>query len=121
MTIKSLSIDVLYEEFSCLILSIYPINKCNKHSNKPNPVECNLFISLKMDLFIVFKPNLFVSNYKKRIKQNIQRIRKLPKLKGIKKIYYPGERKAERYKNNLKKEIKIPKSILDELIELNKS
>ncbi len=72
-------------------------------------------------LFIVFKPNLFVSNYKKRIRQNIQRIRKLPKLKGIKKIYYPGERKAERYKNNLKKEIKIPKSILDELIELNKS
>ena len=72
-------------------------------------------------LFIVFKPNLFVSNYKKRIRQNIQRIRKLPKLKGIKKIYYPGERKAERYKNNLKKEIKIPKSILDELNELNKS
>ena len=30
-------------------------------------------------LFIVFKPNLFVKNYKKRIKENIKSIKKLPK------------------------------------------
>tara|TARA_B100000965_G_C19509290_1_gene721202 strand:+ start:181 stop:1188 length:1008 start_codon:yes stop_codon:yes gene_type:complete len=71
-------------------------------------------------LFIVFKPSLFVNNYMKRINENIKRIKKLPKLKGIKKIYYPGENKAERYKINSKKEIKIPLNILKEINELNK-
>ena len=32
-------------------------------------------------LFILFKPNLFVKNYTKRIKENIRKIKKLPKLK----------------------------------------
>ncbi len=72
-------------------------------------------------LFIVFNPNLFVKDYKKRIKENIKRFKKLPKLKGIKKIYYPGENKAERYKLNSKKEINIPSNILAELNLLNKS
>ena len=71
-------------------------------------------------LFIVFKPNLFVKNYTKRIKENIKRIKKLPKLKGIKKIYYPGENKFERFKKNTNKEIKIPKNILSEILLLNK-
>ena len=66
-------------------------------------------------LFIVFKPNLFVKNYTKRIVENIKRIKKLPKLKGFKKIYYPGENKAERFKLNSKKEINIPKNILKEI------
>ena len=72
-------------------------------------------------LFIVFKPNLFVKNYKKRIKENIKRIKKLPKLKGVKKIYYPGENKAERFKINSNKEINIPANILAEISLLNKS
>ena len=72
-------------------------------------------------LFIVFKPNLFVKNYTKRIKENIKRIKKLPKLKGVKKIYYPGENKAERFKINSKKEINIPSNILAEINQLNKS
>ena len=72
-------------------------------------------------LFIVFKPNLFVKNYTKRIKENIKRIKKLPKLKGVKKIYYPGENKAERFKINSKKEINIPSNILVEINRLNKS
>tara|TARA_Y100000590_G_scaffold456047_1_gene605805 strand:- start:2248 stop:3255 length:1008 start_codon:yes stop_codon:yes gene_type:complete len=72
-------------------------------------------------LFIVFKPNLFVKDYTKRIKENIRRIKKLPKLKNVKKIYYPGENKAERYKKNLKKEINIPSNILNEINLLNKS
>ena len=46
-------------------------------------------------LFIVFKPNLFVKNYKKRIKENIKRVKKLPKINGIKKILYPGEKKPK--------------------------
>ena len=71
-------------------------------------------------LFIVFKPNLFVKDYTKRIKENIRRIKKLPKLKHFKKIYYPGENKSERFRSNLKKEINIPKNILSEINSLNK-
>ena len=71
-------------------------------------------------LFILFKPNLFVKNYTKRIKENIRKIKKLPKLKGVKKIYYPGENKSERFKINSKKNIIIPKNILSEINQLNK-
>ena len=71
-------------------------------------------------LFIVIKPNLFVgNNYNKRIKENIKIIKKLPKLKGVKEILYPGENKYNRYKNNLKKGIVIPKNILENLKKLN--
>ena len=67
-----------------------------------------------------FKPNLFVGNsYNKRIKENIKSIKKLPKIKGIKKILYPGENKYLRYKKNLKKSIVIPKNILEEIEKLN--
>tara|TARA_B100000131_G_scaffold285009_1_gene294003 strand:- start:482 stop:961 length:480 start_codon:yes stop_codon:yes gene_type:complete len=72
-------------------------------------------------LFIVFKSNLFVKNYKKRIKENIKRVKKLPKINGIKKILYPGEKKAERFKLNSKKKINIPINILKEINQLNKS
>ena len=71
-------------------------------------------------LFIVLKPSLFVGNsYNKRIKENIKSIKKLPKIKGIKKILYPGENKYLRYKKNLKKSIVIPKNILEEIEKLN--
>ena len=71
-------------------------------------------------LFIVIKPNLFVgNNYNKRIKENIKTIKKLPKLKGVKEILYPGENKYNRYKNNLKKGIVIPKNILEDLKKFN--
>ena len=69
-------------------------------------------------LFIVMKANLFVNNYNKRIKENIKRIKKLPKLKGVKEILYPGQNKHKRFKYNLKKEIKIDKNILKDLQEL---
>ena len=58
-------------------------------------------------LFIVFKSNLFVNNFKTRIKDNIKTIKKLPKIKGIKEIMYPGQNKFKRFKENQKKEIKI--------------
>ena len=54
-------------------------------------------------LFITFKSNLFQKNYIKRIKENIKITKKLPKLKGIKKILYPGENKFFRYKKKFKK------------------
>ena len=72
-------------------------------------------------LFIVFKPGLFIKNYTKRIKENIKRVKKLPKIKGVEKILYPGENKAERYKKNLNKKINIPTKILNEIYSLNKS
>ena len=67
------------------------------------------------------KPNLFVgNNYNKRIKENIKTIKKLPKIKGVKEIFYPGQNKYQRYKSNLKKEIKISKKILIEIKSLLK-
>ncbi len=58
-------------------------------------------------LFITFKTNLFVKNYNARIKKNINIIKKLPKIKGIKNIMYPGENKFKRFKVNSKKDIRI--------------
>ena len=70
-------------------------------------------------LFLVMKSNLFVSNYTKRIKENIIRVKRLPKIKGIKEILYPGQSKQRRYKNNLKKEIKITSNIAKDLKKLD--
>jgi len=69
-------------------------------------------------LFIVMKANIFVNNYTKRIKENIKRIKKLPKLKGVKEILYPGQNKYKRFRYNLRKEIKINESIRKDLKEL---
>ncbi|MDC6465179.1 Ldh family oxidoreductase [Pelagibacteraceae bacterium] len=71
-------------------------------------------------LFIAMKTNLFVGNsYNKRIKKNIKTIKKLPKIKGVKEILYPGQNKYKKYKINLKKNISIPKNILEDLKKLN--
>ena len=70
-------------------------------------------------LFFVMKPNLFVgNNFNKRIKDNIKTIKRLPRIKGVKEILYPGQNKYSRYKKNLKKEIKISKNILGDLSNL---
>ena len=71
-------------------------------------------------LFLVLKPNLFVGkNYIKRIQENIRAIKKLPKIKGVKEILYPGQGMNSRYKRNLKKGIVIQKNILEDLNKLN--
>ena len=70
-------------------------------------------------LFIVMKSNLFVGNYNKKIRENIKRIKKLPKIKGVKEILYPGQSKYSRYKKNLKKKIQISKKIVEDLKILN--
>ena len=70
-------------------------------------------------LFIVIKPNLFVGNYNQRIKENIKRIKRLPKIKGVKEILYPGQSKSRRYKKNINKKIKISPNIAKDLKELN--
>ena len=69
-------------------------------------------------LFIVFKTNLFQKNYNQRIKDNIRTIKKLPKIKDVKEIMYPGQNKFNRYKNNLKKEIFVPDIIKKDLENL---
>ena len=66
-------------------------------------------------LFITFKTNLFVKNYSNRIRENIKIIKKLPKTKGVKEIVYPGQNKYKRFKMNSKKEIKISKTIQNDL------
>jgi LDH2 family malate/lactate/ureidoglycolate dehydrogenase len=70
-------------------------------------------------LFIVMKSNLFVGNYNKKIRENIKRIKKLPRIKGVKEILYPGQSKYSRYKKNLKKKIQISKKIIEDLKILN--
>ena len=71
-------------------------------------------------LFIVFKPNLFVNNYNQRIKDNIKRVKRLPKIKGTKEILYPGENKYKRYKTGLKNNIKVSNNIKKDLEKLLK-
>ena len=70
-------------------------------------------------LFIVMKSNLFVGNYNQRIIENIKRIKRLPKIKGVKEILYPGQNKQKRYKQNHNKKIKIPVNIAEDLKKLN--
>ena len=70
-------------------------------------------------LFFVLKPNLFIGNYSQRIKENIKRIKRLPKIKGVKEILYPGENKFRRLKKNSKRNIIIPKNIQKDIAELN--
>ena len=71
-------------------------------------------------LFITFKTNLFVKNFNNRIKDNIKRIKRLPKIKGVKEIMYPGQNKYKRFKMNLKKEIDISANIKNDLDLLRK-
>ena len=66
-------------------------------------------------LFLTFKSNLFQKNYNQRIKENIKIIKRLPKIKGIKEIMYPGQNKFLRFKKNIKKEIFISKSTKKDL------
>ena len=69
-------------------------------------------------LFITFKSNLFVNNFKSRIKKNIITIKRLPKIKGLKEIMYPGENKFKRLRLNNKKKFTIPKNIKEDLENL---
>ena len=70
-------------------------------------------------LFIVIKSNIFVGkNYNSRIKENIKLIKKLPKIKGVKKILFPGENKYKKYRSNIKKKILIPRNIINDLKKL---
>ena len=66
-------------------------------------------------LFITFKTNLFVNNFKSRIKNNIKTIKRLPKIKGIKEIMYPGQNKYKRFEMNLRKKINITEVIKKDL------
>ena len=66
-------------------------------------------------LFLTIKPNLFLVDYKKRINENIIRIKKLPKVKGVKEILYPGQNKYSKYKKNIRKKINISKKIAKEI------
>ena len=50
-----------------------------------------------------------------KIKDNIKKIKRLPKLKGVKEIVYPGQNKYKRFKMNSKKEIKINTTVKKDL------
>ena len=58
------------------------------------------------------------STHVERIKDNIKTIKKLPKIKGVKEIMYPGQNKFNRYKNNLNRRISISDLIKKDLENL---
>ena len=71
-------------------------------------------------LFITINPKIFIGKtFLKEIKKNIRLAKRLPKAKGFSSILYPGERKNNMYKRNLKKDISIPQKILKEMNDLN--
>ena len=76
----------------------------------PSLIDCNK---------IPIKSYLFLNDYIPRIKQNLKRVKKLPKIKGIKEIMYPGQNKYKRFKINSKKEIKLSDNIKRDLEVLN--
>ena len=59
-----------------------------------------------------------MKNFNSRIQHNIKKIKKLPKIKGVKEIMYPGQNKYARNKANSKKGIKISNQIKFEIKEL---
>jgi LDH2 family malate/lactate/ureidoglycolate dehydrogenase len=69
-------------------------------------------------LFITFKTNLFVKDFNYRIKDNIRIIKRLPKIKEVKEIMYPGQNKYKRFKSNSKKDIKVSEIIQKDLENL---
>ena len=71
-------------------------------------------------LFITINPKIFIGNsFIREMQKNIKLVKKLPKAKGFKDIFYPGERKNKAYKKNLNKDISIPSKILREMEKLN--
>ena len=73
--------------------------------------------------FLGYEILKFLSNKNKvigtsRIKNNIKTIKRLPKIKGVKEIMYPGQNKDKRFRMNLKKEIKLSKIIQKDLVDL---
>jgi LDH2 family malate/lactate/ureidoglycolate dehydrogenase len=69
-------------------------------------------------MFLTIKPNLFVGNFNEKIKQNIKRVKSLPKIKGVKEILYPGQNKQKRFKKNVNKKIYISENIKNDLESL---
>ncbi len=69
-------------------------------------------------MFLTIKSNLFVGNFNEKIKQNIKRVKGLPKIKGVKEILYPGQNKQKRFKKNVNKKIYISENIKNDLESL---
>ena len=59
-----------------------------------------------------------IENLNEKIKQNIKRVKGLPKIKGVKEILYPGQNKQKRFKKNVNKKIYIPENIKNDLESL---
>ena len=66
-----------------------------------------------LKLYVILTPIEYI---RQRIKfTKYKTIKKLPKIKGVKEILYPGQNKVNKFKNNRKKEIAISKTVLKDL------
>lgn len=67
-------------------------------------------------MFIAFKADIFLGHdYKKRIKENIVTVKKLPKKRNLLKVCYPGESKSKIKLKNKKNGIIVDPKILEDL------
>ena len=86
-----------------------------------NKIRVSIFInpSIKtlenLEIIKTDRVELYTYDFAHMFKENIRRIKKLPKIKGIKEIMYPGQNKYNRFKKNSKKEIKITKIVAKDL------
>ena len=70
-------------------------------------------------LFITINPQIFIGrNFIKEMKKNIFLIKRLPKAKGFKSIFYPGERRNKTFSKNKNKDIIIPSIVYKDIKKL---
>ncbi len=70
-------------------------------------------------LFITINPQIFIGrNFIKEMKKNISRIKRLPKAKGFKSIFYPGERRNKTFRKNKNKDIIISSIVYKDIKKL---
>jgi hypothetical protein len=97
------------------------INQIDASTGKTKPVAAysannKLGVQIVKSRLKKDKPEYFDTS---KYQMVIKRIKRLPKLKGVKEILYPGQNKQRRYKKNINKKINIPKNVAEDLKKLN--
>lgn len=81
----------------------------NFFAEPPVHTKAHFFMALKIDSFMPY--DQFID----RMDKMIGNIKNSKKAKGVKEVYYPGERSHHHIEESLKKELKLPVTILEDL------